>query len=104
MNTICYEYSTTIIAPSLEVPDKAPRTEFLLTKSSQFTVTNPTCPILTLTITDGADFFTREGTFNSDGGADFTVAMNEEANDIVGTYEYTIKADAEGGATTDADG
>lgn len=44
------------------------------------------------------------GTYNSEGGAHFTVTMNEEANDIVGAYDYTIRADAEGGAFEDATG
>jgi hypothetical protein len=93
----CGPDSTTITPPILASLDKAPRTLPTLSQDGTFTVSNPTCPVETLTITNGADDYTRVGTYKSDGAADFTVTMTEEAASIVNPYPFTITAEAEGG-------
>jgi hypothetical protein len=95
----CGPDSTTITAPYLMDLDKAPRTLPTLTQEGTFTVSNPTCAVASLAITTGDDYYTREGTFNSDGSSDFIVKMNEEAASIVNTYAFAITAVADGGET-----
>jgi hypothetical protein len=82
--------------------------DFSLT--NQFESTNALCPIeasilsgsggLSETVVDGDDFFEFE-----DSAADgFTVALNEEYQEEVGNYFYTIRTRAVGGADCDSSG
>lgn len=81
--------------------------------SARFESTNALCPIeasilsgsggLSETVVDGDDFFEfTDKSEEEDGG--FTVALNEEYQEEVGNYFYTIRTRAVGGADCDSSG
>jgi hypothetical protein len=69
----------------------------VLSIDGEFSSSNLNCPIAEYSLLDGQDHFEL-----SQLGQSFTVAMTDDS--VEDTYEYTVKALAEGGATSTVTG
>lgn len=94
IHAVCGPGSTTLSAPVLHPLYKIPKTLPVLSIEGEFATSNPSCPVTDYDLTSGAGYFdlTRTGT-------SFTVAMEQDDNDVIADYSYEILATAEGGAT-----
>lgn len=77
VSSVCGFDSTTVTGTSLPTVEKAPRTVPTLTAEAQFSSSNPTCPIETVTVHSAHDSFTVAMTADAYGGADYAVTMTE---------------------------
>lgn len=97
---ICGLESTTLTAPTMNSLYQAPNLQPLLTIGGEFLTSNANCPVVQNELTtSAADFDFVDKTDLAAGTHDFEMTMTSAANAAVATYDYQVKATAEGDAS-----